>query len=203
MKIICIGLNYRQHCAEMGWELPNEPVVFLKPDSALLKNNKPFFLPDFSNNIHYEAEVVVKISRLGKSIAAKYAHRYYKEVTIGIDITARDIQDRQIKFGLPWDLAKGFDNSAPLGIFIPLSKIEQIDNIDFSLKINGKIVQQSNTSDLIFGIDKIIEYVSRFYTLKTGDLIFTGTPSGVGKLNRNDNLVACIGEQTVLDFVIK
>ena len=203
MKIICVGLNYRQHCAEMGWKPPNEPVVFLKPDSALLKNNKPFFLPDFSDNIHYEAEVVVKINRLGKSIAEKYAHRYYKEVTIGIDITARDIQDRQIKGGLPWDLAKGFDNSAPLGTFIPLSETGQIDNLDFSLKINDKIVQKSNTSDFIFGVDKIIEYVSRFYTLKTGDLIFTGTPSGVGKLNKNDNLVACIGEKVVLDFVIK
>ena len=203
MKIICIGLNYRQHCAEMGWELPTVPVVFLKPDSALLKDNKPFFLPDFSDNIHYEAEVVVKINRLGKSIAAKYAYRYYKEVTIGIDITARDIQDRQIKAGLPWDLAKGFDNTAPIGNFIPLSEAGQIDNIDFSLKINDKVVQQSNTSDLIFGVDKIIEYVSKFYTLKTGDLIFTGTPSGVGKLNKNDNLVAYIGEKAVLDFVIK
>ena len=198
-----MGLNYRQHCAEMGWELPNEPVVFLKPDSALLKDNKPFFLPDFSNNIHYEAEVVVKISRLGKSIAAKYAHRYYKEVTIGIDITARDIQRRQIKAGHPWDLAKGFDKAAPIGTFIPLSEAGQIDNLDFSLKINDKTVQESNTSDLIFGVDKIIEYVSKFYTLKTGDLIFTGTPSGVGKLNRNDNLVAYIGEQVVLDFVVK
>jgi len=147
--------------------------------------------------------VVVKINRLGKSIAAKYAYRYYKEVTIGIDITARDIQDRQIKAGLPWDLAKGFDNTAPIGNFIPLSEAGQIDNIDFSLKINDKVVQQSNTSDLIFGVDKIIEYVSKFYTLKTGDLIFTGTPSGVGKLNKNDNLVAYIGEKAVLDFVIK
>jgi len=203
MKIICMGLNYRQHCAEMGWELPSEPVVFLKPDSAILINNKPFFLPDFSDNIHYEAEVVVKISRIGKSIAAKYAHRYYKEVTIGIDITARDIQSRQIKAGFPWDLAKGFDGAAPLGTFIPLSEDRQIDNLDFSLKINGKIVQESNTSDLIFGVDKIIEYVSKFYTLKIGDLIFTGTPSGVGKLNKNDNLVACIGEKVVLDFLIK
>jgi 2-keto-4-pentenoate hydratase/2-oxohepta-3-ene-1,7-dioic acid hydratase in catechol pathway len=203
MKIICMGLNYRQHCIEMGWKLPSEPVVFLKPDSALLKNNKPFFLPNFSENIHYEAEVVIKISRLGKSIAAKYAHRYYKEVTIGIDITARDIQDRQITAGLPWDLTKGFDGAAPVGTFIPLSEAGQIDNIDFFLKINDKIVQKGNTSDLIFGVDKIIEYVSKFYTLKTGDLIFTGTPSGVGKLNRNDNLVAYIGKQAVLDFVIK
>ena len=203
MKVICIGLNYKQHCAEMGWKLPSEPVVFLKPDSALLINNKPFFLPNFSDNIHYEAEVVVKINKVGKSIAAKFAHRYYKEVTIGIDITARDIQERQIKAGKPWDLAKGFDGAAPLGTFIPLNEDRQIDNLDFNLKINGKTVQKSNTSDLIFRVDKIIEYVSNFYTLKIGDLIFTGTPSGVGKLNRNDNLVACIGEKVVLDFLIK
>jgi 2-keto-4-pentenoate hydratase/2-oxohepta-3-ene-1,7-dioic acid hydratase in catechol pathway len=128
-----MGLNYRQHCAEMGWKIPSEPVVFLKPDSALLINNKPFFLPDFSDNIHYEAEVVVKISRVGKSIAAKFAHRYYEEVTVGIDITARDIQERQIKAGLPWDLAKGFDGAAPVGTFISLSDAGQIDNLDFLL----------------------------------------------------------------------
>ena len=203
MKIICVGLNYKQHVVEMGWDFPTEPVIFLKPDSALLKNNKPFFLPDFSNNIHYETEVVVKICKLGKSIAAKYAHRYYKEVTIGIDITARDIQDGQIKAGKPWDLAKGFDGSAPVGTFIPLSEVGKIDDIDFRLEINGKTVQKSNTADLIFSVDKIIEYVSRFYTLKTGDLIFTGTPSGVGKLHKNDNLVAYLGEKAVLDFVIK
>ena len=203
MKIICMGRNYRQHCVEMGNEIPTEPIVFLKPDSAILKKNKPFFLPDFSDDIHYETEVVVKISKLGKSIEAKYAHRYYDEITIGIDITARDIQDRQIKSGLPWDLSKGFDGSAPLGTFIPLSEAGKIDNIDFSLKINDRIVQKSNTSDLVFSVDKIVEYVSRFYTLKTGDLIFTGTPSGVGRLNKNDNLTAYIGERLVLDFVIK
>ena len=203
MKIICVGLNYRQHCIEMGDKIPTEPVIFLKPDSALLKKNKPFFLPDFSDDIHYETEVVAKISKLGKSIEAKYAHRYYEEVTIGIDITARDIQSRQKKVGLPWDLSKGFDGSAPLGTFLLLSEIGKIDNLDFSLKINDRIVQKSNTSDLIFSVDKIIEYVSRFYTLKTGDLIFTGTPSGVGALKKNDNLVAYIGERPVLDFVVK
>lgn len=203
MKIICLGLNYRQHCIETGWQFPVEPVVFLKPDSALLKNNKPFFLPDFLENIHYEAEVVVKISKLGKSIAAKYASRYYDEVTVGIDITARNLQNRQIKAGLPWDLAKGFDGSAPIGTFIPLSEAGNIDNLDFSLKINDKTVQKSNTSDLIFSVDTVIEYISKFYTLKTGDIIFTGTPSGVGKLNKNDNLVAYLGDKPVLDFVIK
>ncbi len=202
MKIICMGLNYRQHCQEMGWEYPKEPVVFMKPDSALLKKNKPFFLPDFSQNIHYEVEVVVKISKLGKGIAAKYAHRYYDEITVGIDITARDIQGRNSKAGLPWELSKGFDGAAPLGEFVPAGNFD-IRNIDFSLVINEKTVQKSNTSDLIFGVDEIIEYVSRYYTLKTGDLIFTGTPSGVGQLHRNDNLVAYIGDKPLLDFMIK
>lgn len=202
MKIICMGLNYRQHCQEMGWDYPKEPVVFMKPDSALLKKNKPFFLPDFSQNIHYEVEVVVKISKLGKGIAAKYAHRYYDEITVGIDITARDIQGRNSKAGLPWELSKGFDGAAPIGEFIPAGDFD-IRNIDFSLVINEKTVQKSNTSDLIFGVDEIIEYVSRYYTLKTGDLIFTGTPSGVGQLHRNDNLVAYIGDSPLLDFMIK
>lgn len=203
MKIICIGLNYRQHAQEMGWSLPKEPVVFLKPDSALLRNNKPFFLPAFSDNIHYEAEVVIKISKLGKGIAAKYAHRYYNEVTLGIDITARDIQSRNIKAGLPWELSKCFDGAAPIGSFVPVSSIGNINDIDFSLKINDKVVQKSNTSDMIFGVDAIIEYVSGFFTLKTGDLIFTGTPAGVGQLKKNDNLIACLGDKALLDFMIK
>jgi 2-keto-4-pentenoate hydratase/2-oxohepta-3-ene-1,7-dioic acid hydratase in catechol pathway len=203
MKIICIGLNYRQHAMEMGWELPKEPVVFMKPDSALLKNNKPFFLPGFSENIHYEVEVVVKISKLGKSIAAKYASRYFDEVTLGIDITARDIQGRNSAAGYPWELSKGFDGAAPVGTFIPVSTVKDINNLDFRLDINGKTVQKSNTSDLIFGISEIIEYVSRFFTLKTGDLIFTGTPSGVGQLHRNDNLVAYLEDQPLLDFMVK
>jgi len=203
MKIICMGLNYRQHCREMGWEYPKEPVVFLKPDSALLKKNKPFFLPGFSDNIHYEVEVVVKICKLGKSIKAKYAHRYYNEITVGIDITARDIQSRNSKAGLPWELSKGFDGAAPVGSFIPVSIAGDIRNIDFSLMINDKKVQHSNTSDLIFGVDEIIEYVSGFFTLKTGDLIFTGTPSGVGQLKKNDNLIAYIGDMPLLDFMIK
>jgi len=203
MKVICMGLNYRNHCQEMGWQFPSEPVVFLKPDSALLKKNKPFFLPGFSENIHYEVEVVVKISRLGKGIAAKFAHRYYDEVTVGIDITARDIQSRNSRAGLPWELSKGFDGAAPIGTFVPLSSIGDIKNIPFSLKINEKLVQESNTADLIFGVDEIIEYVSRFFTLKTGDLIFTGTPSGVGKLYRNDNLVAFLGDKALLNFMIR
>jgi 2-keto-4-pentenoate hydratase/2-oxohepta-3-ene-1,7-dioic acid hydratase in catechol pathway len=203
MKIICIGLNYRQHAMEMGWTLPSEPVVFLKPDSSLLRKNKPFFLPDFSDNIHYEVEVVVKISKLGKSIAAKYAARYFDELTLGIDITARDIQNRNSEAGYPWELSKGFDGAAPIGAFVPVSSVSDINNLDFRLDINGKTVQQSNTSDLIFSIDKIIEFVSRYFTLKTGDLIFTGTPSGVGRLQRNDHLLAYLGDRPLLDFMIR
>jgi 2-keto-4-pentenoate hydratase/2-oxohepta-3-ene-1,7-dioic acid hydratase in catechol pathway len=203
MKIICIGLNYRQHAQEMGWDLPLEPVVFLKPDSALLKKNKPFFLPDFSDNIHYEAEIVVKISKLGKSISAKFAHRYYDELTLGIDITARDIQARNSAAGYPWELSKCFDGAAPVGEFVPVNAVRNVTDIDFRLEINGRVVQQSNTSDMIFGIDEIIEYVSRYFTLKTGDLNFTGTPSGVGRLSRNDHLVAYLGDRPLLDFRIE
>jgi len=203
MKIICIGLNYRQHAIEMGQPIPVLPVVFMKPDSSIVKNNKPFFLPGFSDNIHYEVEVVIKISKLGKGISAKYASRYYDEVTVGIDITARDLQNRQAASGLPWEISKCFDGAAPLGTFIPVAGIKDIDNLDFRLEINNKVVQKSNTSDMIFGFNEIIEYVSGFFTLKTGDLIFTGTPSGVGRLNRNDNLVAYLGDKPLLDFVIK
>ncbi|NSW95055.1 MAG: fumarylacetoacetate hydrolase family protein [Bacteroidales bacterium] len=203
MKIICIGLNYRNHADEMGWKYPAEPVVFLKPDSAILKNNKPFFLPDFSKEIHYEVEVVVKIGRLGKGISVKYASRYYDDVTLGIDITARDIQSRLSGAGYPWEISKGFDGAAPVGRFLPLSEAGDINNLDFRLDINGRTVQKSNTSDMIFSVDQIISYVSGFFTLKTGDLIFTGTPSGVGRLNINDNLVAWLGDQKVLDFVVR
>lgn len=203
MKIICIGLNYRQHAAEMGWKLPEEPVVFLKPDSALLKKNKPFFLPDFSEDIQYEVEIVVKISKLGKGIEARFAPRYYDEVTVGIDITARDIQAKNSKIGHPWELSKCFDGAAPVGEFIPVSSINDVLDLGFRLDINGKTVQESNSSDMIFNINRIIEYVSRYFTLKTGDLIFTGTPSGVGRLQRNDNLVAYLDDKPLLDFMIK
>ena len=204
MKIICIGLNYKKHAMELGWNIPEEPVVFLKPDSSILKNNKPFFLPDFSSNIHYEVEVVLKISKLGKGISAKFAHRYFDEITLGIDITARDLQNKLAAGGMPWELSKCFDGAAPLGRFIPASSvIMDINNLDFRLEINGKTRQAGNTSDMIFGINKIVEYVSRFFTLKTGDLIFTGTPPGVGQLHKNDNLIAYLTDEPVLDFRIK
>lgn len=203
MKIICIGLNYRQHAMEMNRPVPSEPVVFLKPDSSLLKNNKPFFLPGFSSNIHYEVEVVIKIGRLGKGISPRFAHRYYDEVTVGIDITARDIQSRLFSENLSWELSKGFDGAAPVGRFIPVSGIGDMGSLDFRLEINGKVVQKSNTSDMIFGFDEIVAYVSEFFTLKTGDLIFTGTPPGVGPLKKDDNLVAYLGDEPLLDFMIR
>ena len=190
---------------QLKWagRFPSEPVVFMKPDSSILKKNKPFFLPDFSSEIHYEVEVVVKISKLGKSISPKFAPRYYDEITTGIDITARDLQTRLSKSMLPWEISKGFDGAAPLGRFIPVSSAGDTGNLDFRLEINDKIVQQSNTSDMIFSINEIVSYVSGFFTLKTGDLIFTGTPSGVGPLRRNDHLVAYIKDLPLLDFMIK
>ena len=203
MKIICIGLNYRKHAIEMGWPIPDEPVVFLKPDSSILKNNKPFFLPDFSFDIHYEVEVVIKISKLGKGISAKFAPRYFDEVTLGIDITARDLQSRQAEAGMPWEISKCFDGAAPLGRFFTVSGIKDMADIDFRLEINDKVVQKGNTSDMIFGFNEIVEYVSKFFTLKTGDLIFTGTPPGVGQLQKNDNLVAYLDDEPLLDFLIK
>jgi len=203
MKIICIGMNYRRHAIEMGRPFPSEPVVFMKPDSSILKKNKPFFLPDFSSEIHYEVEVVVKISKLGKGILTKFAPRYYDEITAGIDITARDLQAKLSKSMLPWEISKGFDGAAPLGRFIPINSVGKVENIDFRLEINDKTVQHSNTSDMIFSINEIVSYVSRFFTLKTGDLIFTGTPSGVGPLKRNDHLVAYINDMPLLDFMIK
>lgn len=203
MKIICIGLNYRDHAAEMGKSIPEEPVVFMKPDSALIKKNKPFFLPAFSKELHYETEIVIRISKLGKSISEKYAYRYFDDFTIGIDITARDIQSRHKSLGLPWEIAKGFDGSAPVGKFVPIKSVKDINNINFRLDINNKVVQRGNTKNMIFSISRIISYVSQFFTLKTGDLIFTGTPSGIGLLRKNDNLVAYLEEEPLLDFMIK
>jgi 2-keto-4-pentenoate hydratase/2-oxohepta-3-ene-1,7-dioic acid hydratase in catechol pathway len=203
MKIICAGLNYKQHVQEMNWPFPVEPVLFMKPDSAIVKNNKPFFLPDFSSDINYEVEVVVKISKLGKGIEERYAYRYFDEITMGIDLTARDIQSRMKKQGLPWEISKGFDGAAPLGKFVPVSSVKDVNNLDFRLEINGTVVQKSNTSDLIFSIGRLIEHASKFFTLKTGDLIFTGTPSGVGSLKKDDHLVAFMEDKPMLDFFIR
>jgi 2-keto-4-pentenoate hydratase/2-oxohepta-3-ene-1,7-dioic acid hydratase in catechol pathway len=200
MKIICVGLNYRKHAAEMNKPVPSEPLIFLKPDSAILKKNKPFFIPDFSADVQYEAEIVLRISKLGKGIPAKYAERYFDALTVGIDFTARDLQKKFSQAGHPWELSKTFDGSAPLGNFIPKERFADLTDINFILDINGERKQTGNTSDLIFSFDEIISYVSRYYTLKTGDLIFTGTPSGVGPVKKGDNLTARLEEETVLDF---
>ncbi|GET27767.1 fumarylacetoacetate hydrolase family protein [Prolixibacter sp. NT017] len=204
MKIICIGRNYSEHAKELKNEVPTEPVYFMKPDSALLLRNRPFYIPDFSNEIHHEVELVVKIGRLGKNIQEKFAHRYYDEIGLGVDFTARDIQRECKAKGLPWEKAKGFDSSAVLSNeFIPKSELGDVNNIAFSMKKNGEVVQDGNSSDMLFNIDKIIAYVSQFMTLKMGDLIYTGTPSGVGPVAIGDRLEGFIGDKQMFDFQIK
>jgi len=203
MKIICIGRNYADHAREFGNEVPEQPVFFLKPDTSIIVKNRPFFYPDFSSEIHYETEIVIKINRLGKNIRKKFAHRYYKELTVGIDLTARDLQRACKKNGQPWEIAKGFEGSAPLGKFISKDKFEDIYNLNFSLQINGENKQFGNTKDMIFDFEDLISYISRFFTLKMGDLIFTGTPVGVGPVQIEDRLTAYIEDKTLLDFRIK
>lgn len=205
MKIIAVGWNYQSHNAEMAQqELPKAPVVFTMPETSLLKDGKPFFLPQFSNRIEYETELVFHISRLGKNIAPKFAYRYYDAVTVGIDFTARDIQAEARRTGNPWDISKGFDYSAPIGRFVPLPEMPpKADNIEFSMRLNGTPVQQGNSRDMIFSIDRIIAYVSQFYTLKIGDIIFTGTPAGVGPVKIGDHIEGFIGDTRVLDFFVK
>ncbi|WP_300131167.1 fumarylacetoacetate hydrolase family protein [uncultured Barnesiella sp.] len=205
MKIIAVGWNYQSHNAEMAQqELPQAPVVFTMPETSLLKDGKPFFLPQFSNRIEYETELVFHISRLGKNIAPKFAHRYYDSVTVGIDFTARDIQAEARRTGNPWDISKGFDYSAPIGRFVPLPEMPpKADNIEFSMRLNGVPAQQGNSRNMIFSIDRIIAYVSQFYTLKIGDIIFTGTPAGVGPVKIGDHIEGFIGDTRVLDFFVK
>ncbi len=203
MKIICIGQNYLAHIKELNSAIPDEPVFFLKPDTALVTDNKPFYIPDFSNDIHYETEIVLKINRLGKHIDEKFAHKYYDELTVGIDFTARDIQKVQKTKGLPWEKAKGFDNAAPVGKFVSKSKLPAMNNLSFHLDLNGKTVQKGNTSDLLYSFDKIISFISQFITLKIGDLIFTGTPVGVGPVKIGDKLEAYLEGEKVLAFDIK
>ncbi|MCD6201498.1 MAG: fumarylacetoacetate hydrolase family protein [Bacteroidales bacterium] len=201
MKIICIGRNYIEHARELNNAVPEKPIFFMKPDSALLTKNKPFFLPPFSTEVHHEVELVLKISRLGKHIDEKYARRYYGEISIGIDFTARDLQRECKQKGLPWEIAKAFDGSAPVGEFLP--KNELSDPVLFHLDINGETVQQGSTADLIFSFDKVIAYISQYITLRTGDLIFTGTPAGVGPVKKDDRLQAYIGDRLLLDFMVK
>ena len=203
MKIICVGWNYLDHNTEMKHESVGEPLIFMKPDSALLRENKPFFIPDFSKQVEYEVELVVRINRLGKNISEKFASRYYEEVALGIDFTARDLQQRQRALGAPWEIAKAFDNSAVISDFIPLSTLANAEGISFSLSKNGVEVQRGNTRDMLFSVNQIIAYVSQFFTLKIGDLIYTGTPAGVGPVVMGDYLEGFIEDNKMLNFFVK
>lgn len=204
MKIIAVGMNYAAHNKELNHTLTlSEPTIFMKADSSLLKDGKPFFIPDFTQELHHEAEIVVRIDRLGKNIAERFAHRYYHEVTVGIDFTARDLQRQLCEKGLPWEISKAFDNSAVVGTFVPLEEVGDINRLPFHLDINGETRQAGNTEQLLFSVDRIVAYVSRFFTLKIGDLIYTGTPSGVGPVQIGDHLQGYIGERKLLDFYVR
>lgn len=204
MKIICIGRNYSDHAKELGNVLTEEPMFFCKPDSALLPKGNPFYIPDWSKNVHYEIELVVRINRLGKNIEEQFANRYYEEIGLGIDFTARDVQDELKKKGHPWEKAKGFDGSAVISNhFISINEFENLNNISFSLKKNSELVQQGNSHDMIYSVDKIISHVSQYMTLKIGDYIFTGTPAGVGQVAIGDVLDGYIGERKMLGVKVK
>lgn len=203
MKILCIGRNYEDHAKELKNPLPSEPVIFSKPDSALLRNNDPFFLPDFAQSFHHEVEIVVRINRLGKNIDAKFANRYYDEIGLGIDFTARDLQDELKGKGLPWEKAKAFDSSAVISPFVSKDKYPDLEHLNFHLNINGETRQKGNTEDMIFNIDQIISHVSKYFTLKIGDYIFTGTPSGVGPVEIGDRLQGFIEAENFFDFLVK
>ena len=203
MKVIAIGRNYAAHIKELNNPTPENPVIFLKPDTAVLKDNKPFYIPDFSSDIHYELEVVLKICKEGKHISEKFAPNYYEEMGLGIDFTARDIQTLHKEKGLPWELAKAFDNSAVISTFVPKAQFTDIYNLDFKLKINNENRQIGNTKNMLFPFERIIAFVSKYITLKKGDLIFTGTPEGVGKVLPGDKLEAWLAGQQLLNFDIK
>lgn len=203
MKIIAIGRNYAEHAKELNNPIPDKPVIFLKPDTALLKDNKPFYIPEFSSDIHYELEVVLKICKEGKHISEKFAHKYYEEVGLGIDFTARDIQTAHKAKGLPWELAKSFDHSAAVSSFIPKTDIADLYDLSFELKINKESRQNGNTKNILFSFEKIISFVSQYITLKKGDLIYTGTPEGVGQVKQGDKLEAWLQGQQLLNFDIK
>jgi acylpyruvate hydrolase len=208
MRIFCIGRNYADHIAELNNDRPDQPVIFSKPDTALLRNNAPFYYPDFSEDVHHEVEIVVKISKLGKNIDAQFAHKYYEEIGIGIDFTARDLQNKLKSKGLPWELGKGFDGSAPISNFVPKEQFADIYNLNFRLDISNKqgetsTRQQGNTSMMLWNFDEQIAFISKFFTLRLGDLIFTGTPQGVGAVNIGDRLTAYIENQEFLSFEVK
>jgi acylpyruvate hydrolase len=204
MRIFCVGRNYVEHIQELNNERPDEPVIFTKPDTALLKNNSPFYLPGFSNDIHHEVELVLRICKEGKNIEEKFANKYYDAVAIGIDFTARDLQQKAKEKGLPWDIAKGFNSSAPISDkFIPIADFKNLKDINFSLQIDGALKQQGNTSLMLFSFEYIISYLSKFFTLRTGDLIYTGTPKGVGPVKIGNVLSAYIENEKLLEFEVK
>ncbi|MBB6110716.1 2-keto-4-pentenoate hydratase/2-oxohepta-3-ene-1,7-dioic acid hydratase (catechol pathway) [Mucilaginibacter lappiensis] len=203
MKIIAIGRNYAEHAKELNNPVPAVPVIFMKPETAIIKDNKPFYHPDFSDDVHHEIEIVLKISKEGKHINEKFAAGYYEEIALGIDFTARDIQSKHKEKGLPWELAKAFDGSAPISAFVPKNKFRQIYDLNFKLDINGETRQQGNTRDLLFPFENIIAFVSRYITLKKGDLIFTGTPVGVSKVKVGDRLEGYLEDEKLLDFYVK
>jgi 2-keto-4-pentenoate hydratase/2-oxohepta-3-ene-1,7-dioic acid hydratase in catechol pathway len=203
MKIFAIGQNYTEHNKELNSAHPQEPVVFMKPDTAILRNNKPFYIPDFSNEVHYETELIIKFNRIGKNISPKFAHRYYSEIGLGVDFTARDLQKRLKEQGKPWEVAKAFDNSAVIGEFLPADMFPDIQDIRFRLDFNGTTVQNGHSADMIFPIHELIAHVSRFFTIKIGDILFTGTPAGVGKVASGDHLEGYISDSKLFDFKVK
>lgn len=204
MKILAVGMNYAEHNKELNNSfLPTEPVIFSKPESSLNRDGKPFFVPDFAERFDYETEIVVKINKLGKNIAERFAYRYYDELTVGIDFTARDLQEKLKEKGLPWDICKGFDGAAAIGEFVNKSELPDIQNLNFRLDVDGQTAQTGWTGDMIFTVDKIISYVSKFFTLKTGDLIFTGTPVGVGPVSENQLLEGFVEDRKLLELKVK
>ncbi|OIN61119.1 fumarylacetoacetate hydrolase family protein [Arsenicibacter rosenii] len=203
MKIIAVGRNYAEHIKELNNEQPDDPVIFTKPETAILRNNDTFYYPDFSSDVHHEVEILIKISRTGKNIDEKFAYKYYDEIGIGIDFTARDVQSKLKAKGLPWDLAKGFNGSAPISGFVPKSQFADLQDINFRLDINGETRQQGNTSLMLYKIDYLISFVSRYFLLQQGDIIFTGTPKGVSGVRPGDRLTAYLEDQVMLDFEVK
>ena len=203
MKIICIGRNYVDHIKELKNSRPKDPVIFLKTDTSIILKNQPFFIPNFSNDVHHEVELLIKIKKVGKHIDSKFSHKYYDQVSLGIDFTARDLQSELKSKGLPWEKAKAFDGSALIGKWVDKTKFQNIYNLDFSLELNENVVQKGNSSLMLWNIDEIISYVSQFFTLKIGDVIFTGTPSGVGRVNINDSLIGKIGDDEFFKIKIK
>jgi acylpyruvate hydrolase len=203
MKIICIGRNYAKHAAELNNPVPDDPVIFFKPDTALIRNNQDFYYPEFSQEIHYECEMVLRVAKEGKYINRRFVHKYLDGVALGIDFTARDLQSKAKSKGLPWALAKGFNGAAPVSRFLPIDDFPDLQDVHFSCSINGELRQQGHTAHMLWPVAELVEYVSQFITLKKGDMLFTGTPEGVGEVKQGDKIEASIGEEKLLDFYVK